>query len=122
MTHAFPSCVYSSRYRLPTEEVTSLLDTALAGRPIDDRGSRQRLVATIGAAQTLLDLHRIDGRGRCGICSRRPARWWPWRSGRRTCSVFDTFGTYLTRPADLAHDDHRDDLLVALRRAAQAPD
>ncbi len=101
MTHAFPACVFASRQRLVHDTFGELLDTVLAGRTFTDRATEERLVAALAAAQRVSELHTIDSRGRCTICWRGAYGWWPARLSHRTCTVYDTFGAYLSRPSAL---------------------
>ena len=77
------------------QELTSLLDTILAGEAVSDRATAERLVRALGALSHVHQRHVIDAYGRCQVCwgiGRRSWRPWP----RRTeCSVHAALSFFL---------------------------
>lgn len=94
---------YVAGYRVFGDELSELLDTVLAGEVVSDRAVAERLVRSVGALLELHARHRIDGRGRCGVCRPVPRRWWrPWPWSRRsTCTVHTALSLFLRQPSDL---------------------
>ncbi len=86
-------------YRVFGNELSELLDTVLAGEVVSDRDTAERLVRSVGALVDLHNLHRIDRRGRCGLCWPVQRRWWwPW-SRRSTCTVHTALSFHLRQPS-----------------------
>lgn len=85
---------HSTRYRLLSKELSSLLEIVLAGEVIEDRAIAERLVRFLGASISLHERHEVDRYGRCTRCA---APWRPWRR-EHSCSVYSTLVFCLTQP------------------------
>lgn len=89
---------YVTAYRVFSNELSELLDTVLVGEVVADRAVAERLVRSMGALVDLHEQHRIDGRGRCGVCWSVPRRWWrPWRK-QSTCTVHTALSSFCVNP------------------------
>lgn len=100
-------------HRVFEQELTSLLDTVLAGEVVTDRATAERLVRTLGALVRLHGQHPVDSHGRCALC--RPPRrwwWWPWRR-QFPCSVHVALSFFLRQTSD--------SVLAALTEPQQRP-
>ena len=84
-------------------ELAGLLDQVLIGHLVDDWAAvERRVVVAVGALLGLLELHRVDERGRCSTCWRASRRWWwPWPT-RATCTVARALGLDPRHPARFA--------------------
>ena len=82
--------IYHTTDRLIDEQLDALFATAWQ---LDNQFAR-----LVAAARSLHEQHRVNAKGRCRICSRRP----PLRcTSMRICTVYAALSFYLTQPNDL---------------------